>query len=536
MARFDDVVDHNPWMRALEPADLPLSAELIRGLSRINVNTIGSLVRAIYFDPIAAEDHPDLVQTVDIALSSDGMLAAIDAVTAWRNLCSGSYFRRLAEIAELRQCSVGTIIDLGRSAGAIRYVPSQLNFSQVFFAPDPSLRDLSQSTRAIRAFSDKVDAVLDERSVSIARLRSVGQRTLEEVGQELGFTRERARQLENAARRTILKRVDPNLIVEAATPIACTIEHWGGLATLNELSSTLKIDESTVGLVLESADRDPRIRGLVPISISGFHSALEFEIPKRSYRNIWLAASHDVEPELVEAAIGPSRIIRGDEFVRRLQADLGAPFSCLHVTMKARISGLERMGMIAVESVDPFEESQYGPWVISPTTTRTTQIIRAMLRASSADAVERDGSVRLRFYSPDGVLNHVITKHLEQINGDRITEHGLAAICSRYPEIFVRSAMTSWGLVGAGATPFDVASTPKLDHGTTSELLIQILGESEESLNVHEIISRMRLIEPLIKEISVRLYLNTLHVDRFTEKNGYYQLNSDYSQRNSSQL
>jgi len=535
VARFDEAVDENPWIRAIEPGDLPLSAGLVRDLAQIGVNTVGELVGTIYFDRVAAEDHSDLVRVIGLALSTAGMVAAIDAGTAWQNLCSSSYSRRLPEIAETRQCSMGAIIDLGRRAGAIREVPSQLDFDQVFFAPDPSLRDLGQSTRAIRAFSDKVNEVLDERSASIAGLRSVGQRTLEEMGQAFGITRERVRQLESKARKTIYERVDPNLIIEAATPVAFAIEDYGGGATLRQLSSTLRIDEPTIGLVLESAHRDRRIRDLVPISISGLHSPFEFEIPSRSHRDIRLRP-FKVHEELVEAAIGPSRIVRGSEFVQRLQANMDAPFSCSHVTLSARLSGLERMGMIAVGSVHPFEENQFGPWVISPTTTRTTQIIKAMLRAGSYDAVERGGSSDLLFHAPDGIPNHVLTEQLDRSGGVRISEHGLEAFCSRYPEIFIKSGMTSWGLIGAGATPFDAAIAPKLDHGTTSDLLVWVLDEAEEALQLHEIIGRMREIEPLIKEMSVRLYLNTLNADRFTNTDGYYQLSENYQSRRNIKL
>lgn len=522
-------LESEPWARALQVSDLPIAAELSRKLNNLGVESIGELIRIIKYDPIAEEDHRDLISAVRLVLTTAGNSAAVSLESAWSNLCSQNPFCSVSEIAFRRKCTPYAVLDLAKRVGVIGQLDE--GQSSIYLVPEPESIDRNNSQRLIQGLADRL-LKIDDRQFKVLKGRLQEGSTLEVIGQSLGLTRERARQIERKAKENLRTIASASEVLEAVIPIHYALENLGGRATIQELSREVGASPFSLSIAVELAANHPHFQDISLISGFETHLPLNFASLKKATDVLELSALDSITKERSSFAMGSSGVKRGSEYLRNLSDSIGEKISCTHTPILSTLGALEQKGLVAIGRVHPSEELEYGPWAIYPQTPRTVQIAQAILKVGSEEASKSVGAFSgSYFHSQDGVQNHLLTEQLFKSTGIRTMETSVNELCKRYPEIFVRSGPSRWGLIGAGAQYSDAKAEKKLDHGTTIDLLVEVLEKSSEPLPIHEIISRMRQIAPEIKEMSVRVYLYTLHADRFVQEDGLFTLSDSYLKR-----
>jgi RNA polymerase sigma factor (sigma-70 family) len=529
-----EILARRTWARALDIDDLPIATDLVRKLRNLGTDSIGELVRIIKYDQLAEEDHPELIGAVRVALTTPGNSAAVSVESAWLNLCAQNSFCSISEIASGRKCTRDAVLDLAYRAGVV--IDGNINSSLIYIVPDPATIDHDKSRAALQTLVDRIRG-LESREAKILESRMVEGVTLEQIGQDLDLTRERIRQIERRAKQNLLRIASDAEVIEAIIPVHFALENLGGRATAAELSVELGSSRFAVSIAIELAANHPDIQDLVLVSGSETHMPMNFKPFKKQTKVLELAVLESISEEQVSLAIGASGVKRGVDFLRSLGEINGSGISCRHTPALTVLNALENQKSIAVARVHPLEELEFGPWVTNARTPRAIQVVQAMLSEGSEDRYKTGSSSgESYFHSQDGVQNHLVMDRLFNITGARTSEHGLNELCKRFPEIFVRSGPARWGLIGAGALFSDSQDELKLDHGTTIDLLVEVVDEASEPIALHEIIAIMRGRAPEIKEMSVRLYLRTLHADRFVEKDGRFSLSDSYKNRRNTEL
>jgi hypothetical protein len=513
-----------PWIRALSLADLPIGFSLSNQIKELGIQSVSALIGFVEHDPVADEDHPDLIEALKEIIDSDSTFAAIDIDSAWKALCEQYEYVTVEKVAILRGCTVGSVIELASKAGIRGFEGS--NPRQLILVPEPEDIDPEVARSNISHVEERIKLSLPEREFFVLSKRYKLEMSLQEIGDKMSLTRERVRQIESRAKNSLLGTCTVDELLKSLIPIHFAIESSGGSTSVSDLSQQLGVETFPVLATLEMFSQMSILANVQFVSKSGRHLSPTYLVRKAG-RDVLFEHMDGFPEEMATDAIGSTGVAHGTDFVRRISESLAMPIQCTHSSVRDVLKGFEHRKLVTICRVQYSEEIEFGPWVTSADTPRSKQIVQAILKLGSdqsiASSIDVDGLPRF-FHDESGVANHLIVDHIQSYFGVLTSQGGVDEVCRRFPGIFVRTGRTSWGLTGAGAQEYVNVEDDKLEHGTTINLLVSVLESSPNSLNFREIIQQMRAIEPSIREQSVRIYLNQIHADRFVEKNGYYTL------------
>lgn len=227
---------------------------------------------------------------------------------------------------------------------------------------------------------------------------------------------------------------------------------------------------------------------------------------------------------LANQIIGPSRIIPYDEFILSLRrrCPLCKKMTELLRRIEAGDTRLNHEGRqlvchlagVSTISAAEYERLLFGEWISCGLTERAQDVAQAIIY-SGANDVPPGEQVEPTIKLKQGRSAEQIVNYLANRIGHEISEQALDEMCRRNPDVFVRTGPRSWGLIGAGAERNEKEENQEDVKRRITDCMADILQNSPQGLSLAELLRKVRRIVPSAAEQTVRLYLTTLHKERF---------------------
>jgi len=175
-----------------------------------------------------------------------------------------------------------------------------------------------------------------------------------------------------------------------------------------------------------------------------------------------------------------------------------------------------------------YERIMFGTWITCGLTERAQDIVRAIIYSGANEGppgCQVDPTARLK----QGVSSEQIVTFLASRAGYEMAEQALDELCRRSPDVFVRTGPRSWGLIGAGAiTNEGQEDQPNIGVGI-ADCMTDVMLKSPDGLRLTDLIREVRKIIPSAAEQTIRIYLTTLHPERFEHaSDNRYRLKQKY--------
>lgn len=302
---------------------------------------------------------------------------------------------------------------------------------------------------------DYIDSRVGERQGTVLKKRWRDGMTLVSIGQSIGITRERVRQIEVKCIKKLrhgLSGLKAKGLTErlrwVETHLLEAVEDHGGFA---EISSV----ENVLGWPDQSVNTWIAFNAIFGV-LSSKHSPKDFGRLLVDGSNLSSLAHLFNDPEagslkkLAKDIIGPMGIMRLEDFLATLdRQSIEQGYGNSDPLMRGR--ALDTAGVLNLLDTSYSDELRSGRWVVVGLTFAVREIARAIIYGSDpydeSDVVELLDANHLR----EGLRSDLIAYWL---NGNSDYKSGARAIdvlCARYPQVFTKTGATSWGLVGVGA-------------------------------------------------------------------------------------
>lgn len=340
-------------------------------------------------------------------------------------------------------------------------VPS--NFFERFSLTEET-RSMLSSGKVIRPVGgdpkdawDYIDSRVGERQATILRKRWRDDETLEAVGQFLGITRERVRQLEVKSKKT-LRHGKSGLKAKGITErinwvemqLLEAVERQGGNAEISSIETALGWPErsvktwfafdSAVGVLGSEFSRKPGDFGRLvfdKIHISSLATLVE-EPGERPLA------------QLVKDIIGIKGMMELGDFIKAFDQQITG-HGLINSDYLVRGRALENSGTLNLLEPAAQDNLTHEPWVAVGLTFPTREIARAILFGPIPNAIADDHESPDSSHLRTGVRTDLISDWLFHNSEHNSSARAIDVLCERYTDVFVRTGPTSWGLLGAGA-------------------------------------------------------------------------------------
>jgi hypothetical protein len=390
--------------------------------------------------------------------------------------------------------SLGDVFKDHRAAQILLNIPVSITSDAL------SLLDLSESAQTqIEKSSSLLDssADLDEfwryvegrfssndrrRRIEILRGRWEHGKTLESIGDAVGVTRERVRQLEIKAR-TDLKKIFElygntgivNRLTWVETQLYDSLELNGGYACITTIEQELgwaagSIDfwftlNISIGILNDEEKKvsGPSKLGRLTLD-DGFLSTLDHK-----GRDSWV----ENPSETIKDIVGPTGIMRLSDLLNSLGQRYMNPDQ-IGSAILDKGKAFERRGDLVVLD-GPNSSNNECLWVAVGLTPAACNIARAILNAKLNRRNPVNSGIGINDPLIDGLRSDLIYKWLEEWSSDPTSIRGIEAVCSRFPNIFVQTGLTSWGLRGSGARELDNLNRSNSAMADVSDAIKELL-------------------------------------------------------------
>jgi len=239
--------------------------------------------------------------------------------------------------------------------------------------------------------------------------------------------------------------------------------------------------------------------------------------------------SIDAVRSLANQVIGPSRIMTYREFIsslrRRCTLDRKLTELLGHMVLWDMGSNCDDHRLIcslAGVSVIPaaeYERILFGEWVSCGLTKHAQDVVQAIIYSGANEGLP-DCQIEPVLRLKQGISAEQIVTYLANRIGYEISEQALGEICRRNPDVFIQPGLRSWGLIGAGARTNGKKGNQADIGYRIADCMVDILHNSPDGLPLGELVREVRRIVPSAAEQTVRLYLTTLHPERFESTRG----------------
>ena len=510
------------------------------------------------------------------------MVFAVEMQFAGEHIAVEATIHMCDEIESKMQVGSNNLIDILRNSNyMVKYSSSLSNFNHndsLSFAPIPIVSDLI-------GFLGKPDSNgnLDERmrSTIIRRfgLLSGTPETLEEIAKDMSVTRERVRQIEKKAQKRL--SYYKGTIIPLKADLKAFQNEIQRCLFSQGLVLTSKDIVARYGRFIDFDGYEPGCAMAFLCLMTGFtvrplhysSSSWLLAASESNYQHFFNAynllfhpgkdqwhTSTDIDPEdvkvvneiscvfdlddihriqdIVKRLIGPTKVMRHQEFEQGLAAKCRQENINLEAIIKID-SDKERLeakdgGLLSkLCSIDCIPAATYehliaGKWVSFGLSKRANAVVRAILYAGINENLPISDASPFEWLK-GGATTDQIVADMAGRSGYQMTEQALDEFCRRNSNIFSRTGSRSWGVIGAGAMPGIGDSTPKESNRTIIDRLTDVLHEHSGGLSFPELLYAVRETVPKAAEQTVRIYLNTVHSERFEKVTGQrYRLRDSY--------
>ena len=360
-------------------------------------------------------------------------------------------------------------------------------------------------------------------SIFITRLSTT--RTLQDLGDEWGITRERIRQIEARAKKNLehylnnssmltlllffVNRAISNIIVQSGSEVF----------TYPELSEHLDLDLESLFL----------LKGIFEIQTTSFSETAPLFNPKYDvlFDNDTIFIRPDVLKELsdkklqdtINSVLKPNTVLSATQLLADLAEDLNLPGLETSSYRNHLLSFLVQSRI--VETIPSFntDSKQYGTWVCIPKTFTSVQlqIISALLYArDSYDKNEPNQQYGLYW---DDVVNYINARFESPTRNIRST----VAICERHPSLFYFTDNGKIALTACYAGPrTEPVESNKLIVSAISILIAKGYHTTQSDI--------ILLLEDYVSSATAIKYIKEcVRSNLITMESGQYQITDDYS-------
>jgi len=346
-----------------------------------------------------------------------------------------------------------------------------------------------------------IESRLKERDIAILRRRWLYNDTLSKIGLSIGITRERTRQIEAKATRTLRDGptgLNANGLKERfhwiESQLYEAVTNRGGHGKISSVETALGWPTESVRtwIALNSV-----IGVLNPLQ-KGFKSngdfgRLVFEGSDLFGLSTLITGADGFSlKQHVEAAVGPKGIMLLEDLLNTLdrQAIDHAPSES---EPAERGRALERAGVLDLLEATHQCGAQSGYWVSAGLTFPALEIARAILYESepnnNANNEEQPDNDPLL----DGLRTDLISDWLLRNSDHKSNARAISLVCERNPTVFARTGPTSWGLVAAGANGDSYDHSPSKEQSILAAVVdtVERLGQAKRFVSKVDVIDRL---------------------------------------------